>query len=100
MAAEADAAVLRARLKKEGLGEVEVVHGAAGTVRVGVEFWAEGGWLVQPEDDRDLGAAYARMVSELVANIDAGETRHRCDVRFGRDVVEILTRCEAVLDTR
>jgi 1-deoxy-D-xylulose-5-phosphate reductoisomerase len=34
MAAEADADALRARLKKENLGEIEVVHGAAGTVRV------------------------------------------------------------------
>jgi 1-deoxy-D-xylulose-5-phosphate reductoisomerase len=34
MAAEADADALRSRLKKDGLGEVEVVHGAAGTVRV------------------------------------------------------------------
>jgi 1-deoxy-D-xylulose-5-phosphate reductoisomerase len=34
MAAEADAGTLRARLKKEGVGEIEVVHGAAGTVRV------------------------------------------------------------------
>src|SRR5438309_11102266 len=34
MAAEADADTLRSRLKKEGLGEIEVVHGAAGTVRV------------------------------------------------------------------
>src|ERR1035437_9157573 len=34
MAAEADAGALRSRLKKEGLGEIEVVHGAAGTVRV------------------------------------------------------------------
>jgi 1-deoxy-D-xylulose-5-phosphate reductoisomerase len=34
MAAEADAEVLRSRLKQEGLGEIEVVHGAAGTVRV------------------------------------------------------------------
>src|SRR5579864_8858659 len=34
MASETDAAVLRTRLKKEGLGEIEVVHGAAGTVRV------------------------------------------------------------------
>src|ERR1700690_306899 len=33
MAAEADAEVLRSRLKKEGLGEIEVVHGAAGAVR-------------------------------------------------------------------
>jgi 1-deoxy-D-xylulose-5-phosphate reductoisomerase len=34
MAAEADAEALRSRLKKDGLGEIEVVHGAAGTVRV------------------------------------------------------------------
>ena len=34
MAAEPDADELRARLKKEGLSEIEVVHGAAGTVRV------------------------------------------------------------------
>jgi 1-deoxy-D-xylulose-5-phosphate reductoisomerase len=34
MAAEADANALRSRLKKEGLGEIEVAHGAAGTVRV------------------------------------------------------------------
>ena len=34
MAAEADADALRSRLKKEGLGEIEVAHGAAGTVRV------------------------------------------------------------------
>jgi len=34
IAAEADADKLRARLKKNGLGEIEVVHGAAGAVRV------------------------------------------------------------------
>src|SRR5215472_7902788 len=34
MAAEKDADCLRAQLKRDGLGEIEVVHGAAGTVRV------------------------------------------------------------------
>jgi 1-deoxy-D-xylulose-5-phosphate reductoisomerase len=34
IAAEADADGLRSRLKKEGLGQIEVAHGAAGTVRV------------------------------------------------------------------
>ena len=34
VAAEKDADILRARLTKEGLGAIEVVHGAAGTVRV------------------------------------------------------------------
>jgi 1-deoxy-D-xylulose-5-phosphate reductoisomerase len=34
LAGDADANVLRSRLKKEGLGEIEVVHGSAGTVGV------------------------------------------------------------------
>src|SRR6266496_1929317 len=34
MASEADAGALRTRLKNDGLGEIEVVHGPAGTVRV------------------------------------------------------------------
>jgi 1-deoxy-D-xylulose-5-phosphate reductoisomerase len=34
MAAEKDAEALRARLKKEGLNQIEIIHGAAGTVRV------------------------------------------------------------------
>ncbi len=72
----------------------------AGVVRVGVEFYGEGGWWTQPDDERDVAAAYQRAVSELLDNIAAGEVRHRCDVRFGRDVVEILTRCEAVLGSR
>jgi 1-deoxy-D-xylulose-5-phosphate reductoisomerase len=34
IAAEADAEILRARLKQAGLNEIEVVHGSAGTVKV------------------------------------------------------------------
>jgi 1-deoxy-D-xylulose-5-phosphate reductoisomerase len=34
LAAETDADTLRSRLKKDGLSEIDVVHGAAGTVRV------------------------------------------------------------------
>ena len=34
MASEKDAEALRSRLKKEGIGDIEVVHGSAGTVRV------------------------------------------------------------------
>jgi predicted dehydrogenase len=68
--------------------------------RVGAEFYDEHGWHVRPEQERDVDAAYATALSDLVANIAAGETRHRCDVRFGRDVVDVLSRCETVLDTR
>ena len=68
-----------------------------GTTRITVEFYGEGGWLQQPDHERDVADAYANAVSELVANIRAGETRHRVDVRFGREVVLVLTRAEAAL---
>src|SRR6202451_4462371 len=41
IAAEPDADVLRARLKQAGLGEIEVVHGAAGTVKVATHSEAD-----------------------------------------------------------
>jgi predicted dehydrogenase len=66
--------------------------------RVGVEVYDDAGWHVRPALERDNDAAYARALTELVANISAGETSHRCDVRFGRDVVEVLARCEDALD--
>jgi predicted dehydrogenase len=72
----------------------------AGAERVGAEFYDEHGWHVRPEIERDVDDAYARALSELLTNIAAGETRHRCDVRFGRDVVEVLSRCEAAVGRR
>jgi predicted dehydrogenase len=72
----------------------------AGGERVGVEFYDEHGWHVRPERERDVDEAYAAALSDLLADVAAGETRHRCDVRFGRDVVEVLSRCQDVLDAR
>jgi len=68
--------------------------------RVGVEVYDEHGWHARPEHERDADAAYLTALSELLANVEAGETRHRCDVQFGRDVVEVLARCQAVVDQR
>lgn len=68
-----------------------------GADRIDVEFYGDGGWLVQPEHERDVADAYHRALSDLLANAAAGETRHRCDLRFGRDVVQVLSRCEAAL---
>jgi len=72
----------------------------AGVLRVGVEFYGDGGFRVQPDDERDVAAAYETAVGELLANISAGETRHRCDIRFARDIVAVLARCEALLDSK
>ena len=41
MAAESDADVLRGRLKRAGLGEIEVVYGSAGTVKVATHSEAD-----------------------------------------------------------
>jgi predicted dehydrogenase len=72
----------------------------AGGERAGVEFYDEHGWHTRPSLERDANAAYHSALNELLANVAAGETRHRCDVRFGRDVVEVLSRCQAVVDQR
>jgi hypothetical protein len=72
----------------------------AGAERVEMEFFDEHGWHRRPEQERDVDEAYAIALTELLANIAAGETAHRCDVRFGRDVVEVLARCEDVLGRR
>lgn len=67
--------------------------------RAGAEFYDEHGWHVRPDLERDVDQAYANALSDLLENIAAGETRHRCDVQFGRDVVAVLARCEQVLGT-
>ena len=72
----------------------------AGAERVGVEFYDAHGWHVRPEAERDAGDAYGRALTELLANVAAGEPAHRCDVTFGRDVVGVLSRCEDVLGPR
>jgi predicted dehydrogenase len=68
--------------------------------RVAVEMYDESGWHVRPDLTRDTDAAYAAALGELLANVAAGETSHRCDVRFGRDVVGVLARCEQALGPR
>lgn len=72
----------------------------AEAVRVSVEFYGDDGWRTQPDNPRDLPVAYATALDELLANIAAGRTDHRCDVQFGREVVDVITRCEQVLGPR
>lgn len=65
--------------------------------RISAEFWGQDGHQVRPDVPRDVAAAYATALSELVATAEAGQTGHRCDVRFGREIVDVLARCEEVL---
>ncbi|MCW2787236.1 MAG: putative oxidoreductase [Marmoricola sp.] len=69
-------------------------------VRVGIEFYGDNGWMIQPALERDAVVAYGRALGELLDMIRTGETRHRCDVRVARDVVAVIERCELVLGPR
>jgi predicted dehydrogenase len=71
-----------------------------GIDQVQVEFYGAHGLLVQPAHERDVAGAYAHALDELLGLVGAGESHHRCDVRFGRDVVHVLARCQAALDAR
>lgn len=68
--------------------------------RISIEFYGEDGWRIQPDDPRDMGPTYARAVDDLLGDIATGETRHRCGIHFAREVVEVITRCEAALGPR
>lgn len=68
--------------------------------RFEVEMYDEHGWWSRPDDELDILATQRQAVSELVEAIRAGRTEHRCDVRFGRTVVEVLHRAEQVVGIR
>ena len=68
--------------------------------RFEVEMYDEHGWRVRPPDETDTTGAQHRAVSELVECVRAGRTEHRCDVRFGRTVVEVLHRAQEVVGQR
>lgn len=53
--------------------------------------------MVRPTVDIDSGTAYAQALTELTADIEGEAPAHRCHVRFGPDVVDVLVRCEAAL---
>jgi predicted dehydrogenase len=66
-------------------------------IRFALEFYDDHGWHARPEVSVDVVAAQQLAVTELVGQIRDGRGDHRCSVRFGRDVVELLDRIEAAL---
>jgi predicted dehydrogenase len=62
--------------------------------RFDVRYYREDGWQVRPESTPDVAAAHRRALTDLVENAREGNTDHRCDARFARDVVAILERAE------
>jgi predicted dehydrogenase len=62
--------------------------------------WGESGRLAAPLGTVDRIAALSTALGELVANARAGQTRHPCDVWFGRDVERVLAEAQRQVDAR
>ncbi len=62
--------------------------------------WGESGRLAAPAGSLETVGALSIALSELLANARAGQTRHPCDVWFGRDVVRVLAEAQRQLDAR
>jgi predicted dehydrogenase len=67
---------------------------------VEVYLWGASGRLAAPLGNVDPVAALSTALGELVANARAGQTEHPCDVRFGRDVVRVLSEAQRQIDAR
>ena len=65
--------------------------------RSSLEFYRSDGWHTRPETHVVSVDAHRAAVGELIAVASTGETAHRCDVRFGRDVVAVLDRAQRAL---
>ena len=68
----------------------------------GVEayVWGESGRLAAPFEGLDRVAVLNVALGELIATARAGQTRHPCDVRFGRDVGRVLAEAQRQVDAR
>ncbi|MGK5440927.1 Gfo/Idh/MocA family protein [Micromonospora sp. URMC 105] len=57
-------------------------------------FFGENGTESVPPGDGNALTAFGTAIDQLLEEIDAGTRDHRCDVRFGREVVAILSAAE------
>ncbi|MBM0237039.1 Gfo/Idh/MocA family oxidoreductase [Micromonospora sp. ATA32] len=59
-----------------------------------VVFFGENGIEIVPPGDGSALSAYGTAIDQLLEEIDGGTRDHRCDVRFGREVVAVLDAAE------
>jgi predicted dehydrogenase len=65
--------------------------------RSGLEFYRADGWRTRPDSPFDALGAHRAAVHDLVSAASTGQAQHRCDVRFGRDVVAMLDQIQRAL---
>ncbi|MFF4877808.1 MULTISPECIES: Gfo/Idh/MocA family protein [unclassified Micromonospora] len=57
-------------------------------------FYGENGIETVPLGENDPATAFGVAIDQLIEQVQAGTRDHRCDVRFGREVVGILAAAE------
>lgn len=57
-------------------------------------FFGENGVVEVPPGDGNALTAFSAAIDQLAEEIDSGTRDHRCDVRFGREVVAVLVAAE------
>jgi predicted dehydrogenase len=85
-----------------GPSSVVTVTQSGGEAARGFEayIWGESGQSDAPASASDPAVPLRTALTELAANIRSGQTRHPCDVRFGRDVGRVLAQAQRQLDER
>src|SRR5215813_7443999 len=85
-----------------GASSVVTVTLNAAEVSDGVEvwLWGDSGRSRAPWPTADPIGSLRLALTELTANIRAGQQRHDCDAAFGRDVVAVLAAAQRQLDAR
>ncbi|MEU5905965.1 Gfo/Idh/MocA family oxidoreductase [Micromonospora sp. NPDC047527] len=62
-------------------------------------FYGENGIETVPLGEYDAATAFGVAIDQLIEQVQAGTRDHRCDVRFGREVVNIISAAEAARTT-
>jgi predicted dehydrogenase len=61
-------------------------------------LYGEHGTRARPEGSFEAVDAFGTAISELADLVDSGERAHRCDARFGLEVVRVLAAAEQALE--
>jgi predicted dehydrogenase len=87
---------------RDGATSTTTLTLSAAETAAGMELylWGESGRSAVPRRSAGRVPALRTAVTELAANARAGQTRHPCDVRFGRDVGRVLAEAQRQIDAR
>jgi hypothetical protein len=87
---------------QDGATSAVTVSQSAGEAASGFEtyLWGGSGKSAAPAGTSDPLIPLRTALTELAANARAGQTRHPCDVRFGREVGRVLADAQEQIDAR